>query len=75
MENKDMIDKLEDHEKRLSVVEILTEYQSRDIKSNQHDLTRLVTNNNKLQIIVAVLVGSYLGFDKVIELATKFIGG
>jgi hypothetical protein len=75
MENKDMIDKLEDHEKRLSVVEILTEYQSRDIKSNQNDLTRLVTNNSRIQIIVAVLVGSYLGFDKVIELATKFIGG
>lgn len=70
-----MKEKLDDHEKRLTVVEILTEYQSNDIKSNKNDLTRLVTTNNRIQIIVAVCVGSYLGFDKVIELANKFIGG
>lgn len=75
MENQEMIDKLQDHEKRLTTVEILTEYQSRDIKGNKDSLSSLVKFNIKLQTVMALCVGAYLGWDKVAGLVAKFIGG
>lgn len=75
MEIKDMTEKLGDHETRITKVETEQKYQRKDIDHNQSDLSRLITNNNRIQIALAMMIGSYLGWDKVMAIATRYLGG
>ncbi len=75
MEKQDMIHKLGEHDIRITQVEIEQKYNRKDIDRNNDALSKLVSTNNRIQIAVSIMVGSYLGWDKVVGYIMKFIGG
>lgn len=70
---KHMLERLDNHEKRLTTVEILQDYQKKEIAGNKDSLSNVIKFNQKVQIALALMLGAYLGWDKVISVVLKLI--
>mgnify|MGYP003119926063 CR=1 FL=1 len=68
-----MLERLDNHEKRLTTVEILQDYQKKEIAGNKDSLSNVIKFNQKVQIALALMLGAYLGWDKVISVVLKLI--
>jgi phosphate/sulfate permease len=70
---KHMLERLDTHEKRLTTVEILQDYQKKEIAGHKDSLSTVIKFNQKIQIALALMLGAYLGWDKIISTVVKFI--
>lgn len=75
MELSTMKEKLENHEGRLIKVEITQEVHTDSIVANGSRLDKLITQQNRIFILIALMTGAYMGTDKVMALVGRFVGG
>lgn len=75
MEIEQMKETIADHEGRLFKVEVTQESQGKSITGNESRLDKLITQQNRIMIGMALATGAYLGTDKVLGILGKILGG
>ncbi len=75
MEMEMIKERIENHEGRLVKVEVTQESQGKSIDNSEHRLDKLITQQNRIGIVIALIVGATVGLDKIMEIAGKILGG